>query len=329
MELRVRRLKAQLRHTLGCFLRNHLLGPDFLRLPSTIIMEPTNACNLRCPVCPTHIAMQRHRGFMSFELFKSVVDEFKELDLKPRIDMGFAGEPLLNAEVCRFVEYASRCGHPTQLSTNATRLSSTTSERLIRGGLQGISLCLDGITKEAHEAYRIGSQFEVVQSNIEGFLRLKARMRARTPVAMVQVLLTSLSEGQREEILSWARAAGADGVKFKSLSMGSYTSEEIKRQWSFLVPKDERLRRGRITRKFCSAVLSQSLVYWNGDMGLCCVDFDNEVQMGNVTAEGFLNAWRSQDAIDIRRRAYSRDFGLCGRCGLVDSDFSGYSVRFT
>ena len=75
----------------------------FKKLPKTINIELTNMCNLRCPVCPTHFAMTRERGFMDFELFKSIIDEFKNVNLKPGIIMIFAGEPLLHKNVDKFV----------------------------------------------------------------------------------------------------------------------------------------------------------------------------------------------------------------------------------
>lgn len=41
----------------------------FKRPPKQIIMEMTNACNLRCPACPTHTVMKRARGYMDLDSF--------------------------------------------------------------------------------------------------------------------------------------------------------------------------------------------------------------------------------------------------------------------
>ena len=57
---------------------------SFQEIPEEIIIEPTNSCNLRCPVCPTHFAMKRNRGFMEYDLFKSIIDEFKDKKKKSR-----------------------------------------------------------------------------------------------------------------------------------------------------------------------------------------------------------------------------------------------------
>jgi sulfatase maturation enzyme AslB (radical SAM superfamily) len=46
-----------------------------LPLPATVIVELTNVCNLECPFCTTFQGMQRPKGFMSFEVFRQLIDE--------------------------------------------------------------------------------------------------------------------------------------------------------------------------------------------------------------------------------------------------------------
>ena len=55
--------------------------PNFIfkKIPHEIIIEPTNVCNLKCPVCPTTYGMERKNGFMEFNVFKSIIDDLKNL----------------------------------------------------------------------------------------------------------------------------------------------------------------------------------------------------------------------------------------------------------
>jgi MoaA/NifB/PqqE/SkfB family radical SAM enzyme len=158
--------------------------PPFLfkKVPKEVIIEPTNACNLRCPVCPTHLAMKRARGFIDFELFKSIIDEFKEYKEKPKISMNFSGEPLLHPRIDELVSYASKNQHKTFISTNACNLTRDLSERLISAGLSHVHLCIDGMTKKSHEAYRIGSNFEGVKRNIEDFMLTKKKPKKKKSI---------------------------------------------------------------------------------------------------------------------------------------------------
>ena len=303
---------------------------QFRKIPGQILIEPTNLCNLRCPVCPTYFAMQRARGFMDFALYKSVIDEFKDLAKKPAIGMIFAGEPLLHPRIAEFVEYAAKNGHETLIGTNATLATKDLSEKLIRAGLSNIHLCLEGLTKEAHEVYRQGSKFEVVKKNIEDFISLKKELKSQTPVVVIQTLLTSFSESQLDDMAKWAKETGADAINFKTLSLGSHTSDEMKKRYEYLLPKKGELRRrtSGLTRTLCSAPLRSAVVYWDGELSLCCVDMDNKVKLGNIKNGGFLKTFFSAEAVSKRKLGFRKKFDLCARCSMGDADSLGINIDF-
>ena len=302
----------------------------FKRIPTEIIIEPTNSCNLRCPVCPTHFSMQRSRGFIEFKLFKSIIDELKSIKDKPKISMNFSGEPMLKKDLYKFVEYASKNDHKTFISTNATIMPDKVIRSIISSGLSYIHLCIDGITKESHEAYRVGSSFYKVKQNIENFIKIKKEMNSSTPFVSIQTLLTSFSETEKDEMIDWAKRIGADNINLKSLSMGSYTTTEIKEKYNYLLPKDEKLQRkqSKIYRTVCTTPINQALVYWNGDLGLCCVDFDNVVKLPNIKNRGFLNTLFSSEVIAKRKKGFQKKFSLCKKCSLGNADFMGINVNF-
>ncbi len=267
---------------------------------------------------------------MDFNLYKSIIDEFKDKNKKPRIIMIFAGEPLLHQEVDKFIEYATENRHKTLISTNATLLSKDLSEKLIRAGLDCIHVCLDGFIKEYHEAYRKGSNFENVKKNIEDFIFTKKELNSKKPFVVVQTLLTSFSENELDKIVKWAKDAGADAINLKTLSMGSHTTEEMKKQYSYLLPNKKEFKRktSQINRTLCSWPLKNVLVYWNGDLGLCCVDVDGEIKLGNIKDKGFLKTFLSDKVITKRKLGFQKKFDLCKRCSIGNADFMGIEYRF-
>ncbi len=302
----------------------------FKKIPEEIMIETTNSCNLRCPVCPTHFAMRRERGFMDFGLYKSIIDEFKKGDKKPRIVMIFAGEPLLHPKVDEFIAYASKNGHKTFISTNATLLSRDLAKRLITAGLTSIHLCLDGFSKETHEAYRRGSDFEKVKKNIEDFISVKKELKNKNPYIVIQTLLTSFSENEKNKIIEWAENIGADAINFKTLSMGSHTTEQMKAKYNYLLPQKKEYRRktSDIDKTLCSWPLKNVVVFWNGDLGLCCVDFDHEIKLKNIREKGFLNTLFSDGVAQKRKLGFQKKFDLCKKCSIGNADFMGWDVRF-
>lgn len=320
--------KYQIFWNIAASLARFYPGYFFKRMPDEIIIEPTNNCNLRCPICPTHFAMKRKRGFIDFPLFKSIIDEFKNIKKKPRISFDFAGEPLLNREIDKLVAYANKRGHGTYISTNATMLTKDLSRKLIQAGLSSVRLCLEGINKKSHEAYRRGSNFETVKKNIEDFLRIKKELNSKMPLVIIQTLLTSYSENEIDKIIKWATEAGADYVNFKSLSLGSYTTEEIRRKYSYLLPQNEEYRRKilNIRKTLCLIPKKQALVYWNGDLGLCCIDFDNVADFPNMKKKGFIKTFTSPEVRKKRKLGFRKQLGLCKNCDFVNAGYMGFSI---
>ncbi|WP_262032476.1 hypothetical protein, partial [Microvirga sp. Mcv34] len=71
-----------------------------------------------------------------------------------------------------------------------------------------------------------------MKANIETFLKVKDELGAKNPITVLQTLLTSYSESQINEIKKWATDCGFDRVRFKTFSLGSHTSPEMRASYS-------------------------------------------------------------------------------------------------
>ena len=324
------RLKAPtLRDKLVAKLARLLPLAYFKKLPGVIIVDATNVCNLRCPVCPTTFAMTRKRGMMKLEVFKRIVDDFRGRKERPSIYFNFSGEPTLNPELPEFIRYAAEAGHETFLSTNATRLDAPMCEALIKSGLARVNLCMDGFSKKAQETYRVRSEFEQVKGNIERFLSIRRNLGQAKPFAVLQTLLTSYSENQIQAMTEWAAGAGFDQIRYKTFSLGSYTSEEEKRRYSHFLPTRPDLLRHPTDdeRLTCMAPRGQSVVFWNGDLGLCCIDYDRMVELPNIGEKGFIAAWMSRPALKARKRGFLKQYEICKGCSYSNADNLGFKIN--
>ncbi len=303
----------------------------FKKIPNMIIIETTNICNLRCPVCPTTIDMTRSRGFMDFNLFKNIIDDFNEFEKKPEIAMNFSGEPTLHKNIYQFVEYASSKGHRTYISTNVTAMNKNNSVKLIKSGLSDIHLCIDGFSNKSHDTYRIGSKFEIIKRNIEIFMNSKHELNSKNPNVCIQTLLTSLSENEKDDMVKWAEDIGADSIDFKSFNLGSFTSKELKNKYEYLLPTEDKFRRHQKKefKSICTIPYHQTVVYWNGDLGLCCTDFDKKVKMPNIRQNGgFLKTIFSKEVMDIRKNGLKKKYDICSDCSIGNADYMGYNYSF-
>lgn len=157
------------------------------RFPIHLDIESTSVCNLKCPFCAT--AHEEYpRGFMSFELYKKIIDEGKESGLYS-IKLNFRGEPLLHPEIAHLVSYAKRRGIvDVFFNTNATLLTDKVSKALIESGLDRLIISFEGYTKAIYERNRIGARFEDVVSNVRNLFYLKRKMNSKHPVLRLQTV---------------------------------------------------------------------------------------------------------------------------------------------
>jgi MoaA/NifB/PqqE/SkfB family radical SAM enzyme len=95
-------------------------------------------------------------------------------------------------------------------TTNGTRLTAATGERLLDGGLDLLAVSIAGATPETHEAIRAGSNFRRLLDNLGRFLALRAERGRRTPKVEILFLMTGTNLAELPRAVELAAALGAD-----------------------------------------------------------------------------------------------------------------------
>jgi len=75
--------------------------------PPIVMIEPTNICNLKCPMCPSgNGSLKREKGYMDFPLFQKIIDEIAK-----KIFSGCfveSSEPFLNKDFLKMSKVCIR-----------------------------------------------------------------------------------------------------------------------------------------------------------------------------------------------------------------------------
>ena len=141
-------------------------------LPFTISFEPTTACNLRCPECPSGLrAFTRATGNLKADFFRKTIDEIS--DSLMYLIFYFQGEPYINPKFLEMVKHASDKGIYTITSTNAHFLDDKRAKETIESGLDRIIISIDGTTQETYESYRIEGDLEKVKTGARNLVKWK------------------------------------------------------------------------------------------------------------------------------------------------------------
>jgi MoaA/NifB/PqqE/SkfB family radical SAM enzyme len=295
--------------------------------PSAVIIEPTNICNLSCPLCPTSLS-RRKKGRMPLAALRKIAT-----GLPPSIrtsHLYLSGEPLLHDDCFGMVSELSRLGLKTSLSTNGTRLGRCV-DALLDSQPDELIIALDGAKRETYARYRIGADFDSVVDNIRQLVLAKRARSLLRPRIVLQCLVTRDTEPELGAVEELARDLGVDELSFISVSLGTHrTDADTRRQLAErFLPQDasycryERSLDGDYVLKwkqpYCP-LWRLPVILWNGDLTACCFDHDGIEVYGNVLERSFNNVWRGANHVSVVQRMLPREMTLCKSCGITSGD---------
>lgn len=171
-------------------------------------IEVTSRCNLRCVMCPVTVLADRWPALdLPWETFQRVARAFGKTKW---IYLQGWGEPLLHPRIFDMIALAKDAGCQVGFTTNGTRLTLGTGERLLDLGLDLLAVSVAGATAETHEAIRVGCNFQKLLENLRRFLVLRAERKSHRPKVEIFFLMTKTNLAELPQAVELAAALGAD-----------------------------------------------------------------------------------------------------------------------
>jgi radical SAM protein with 4Fe4S-binding SPASM domain len=296
--------------------------PHVPGLPRVLMIEPTNECNLRCPLCPTGAGkLKRGKGQMSFELYRRIL---AELDgTLERLMLYNYGEPFLHPRILEMMAEAHRAEVHTRVSTNGlVFLRGVDARDLIASGLDYLRVSVDGATEETYNVYRVGGRLDRVLEGVRLLQKRKQELGRSKPVVELQFIVMRHNEHEIPLMRRMARELGVL-LRCKSVGLGDLNHEPDRRAW---LPDDESLRRyeerdgqfnlARLDQWVCDHPWHRLVVNWDGQVTPCCYDPDGEYELGNA-ADGIGAVWNGERLRTFRQAVRSHERPtICQRCSV-------------
>jgi MoaA/NifB/PqqE/SkfB family radical SAM enzyme len=181
-------------------------SPKVLGRPVNVTIEPTNICNLKCPVCETGAGiLGRPDANMSLDEFKIIADKIAAHT--NTLMFYFMGEPFLNKQSYDMIAYGKSLGIP--FITTCTNGDAVNPRKLVESGLDEVSFQIGGMTQETHQTYRINSNLARILENLRETIRIKRELNSPLRIA-VGFILMKHNEHQVEAFRQMIREIGAD-----------------------------------------------------------------------------------------------------------------------
>jgi MoaA/NifB/PqqE/SkfB family radical SAM enzyme len=178
-----------------------------VRKPVCLYLETTNRCNLLCTTCPRTYEELEPPADMSWELFRSIVDQVPDIE---RAVLHGVGEPMLVRNLPKMVRYLKERGTYVLFNTNGTVLNEKNGRALVEAGLDELRVSLDAASAKSYLAVRGKDYFARILRNVRAFRALQEREGTDRP--RVSAWLTGLKE-TIVELPAFVKVAAEIGVK--------------------------------------------------------------------------------------------------------------------
>jgi radical SAM protein with 4Fe4S-binding SPASM domain len=289
-------------------------------MPMSVSIEPTTACNLGCPECPSGLKMfSRKTGNVRIGDFKQWIDSMASHLI--HLNLYFQGEPFIHPEFLQLVQHAHAKRIFTSTSTNGHFISERVASEIVTSGLDQLIISIDGTTQEVYEQYRVHGKLDKVLEGARHVIEQKRIHNSATPHIVFQFLVVAPNEHQIEDVVKLAADLKADEVRFKTAQVYDYELGNP------LLPKNERysryVRRADGTYRVknaldnhCWRMWSGCVITWDGRVVPCCFDKDATHALGNLQEASLREVWHGSQYVSFRQAlTKSRsEIDICTNC---------------
>lgn len=285
---------------------------NLLSFPRYLEIETVNVCNARCPMC-TIEDWQRGGRPMTDELFQKIAAEVVQHapEIK-RVSLYRDGEPLIDKKLAPRVAMLKEGGVKTvAISTNVSLLNEARATDLLKAGLDVVIMSIDSLKKDVYECIRVRLVFEEVLANALRFIELRDKLRPQTQIWMRMIRQDSNEQEWPEYERFWrAKLSNQDRVYYHNIF-----------NWGGQLEGYKPIAKSYEPNLPCVALWSLLVIFSNGDVPLCNVDYNNKFPTGNVRDHSIAELWRSK-VMNERRRLHLTGqkacLSLCENCNVWD-----------
>lgn len=276
-------------------------------------IETTNACNMRCEMCPRTTMMTRKIETMRPDFFKEIVDQIEPhssedwklweefvqnryqiipdamsenhffLYIIPKvIQLHGYGDPLLDKNMSTYVEILRNKNFQSYFSCNPSNINMDRTIEMFSNGLDYIKYSIETIDDMLHKKIRgQASNFTESYRKIIRLLELKAQNNHKTIIIITMLDLHRTNQKEEFEQLKEVFKGCDVYIYFKSEDQQWYRGDyhgTTSVHWSEL----------------CKHPWMSMTIKSNGEVAMCMEDFNNEIVLGDARREKLIDIWNGQ-----------------------------------
>lgn len=285
-------------------------------VPRYIDVELTNMCNFRCCFCPTGTkSMQRIKGHMPEEVVVAIEDNVKRYQI-PGVRFIRWGEPTLHPQYLSILKRIKDAGAAIHINTNGSLLDKEQIRQLLDMELDSIKFSFQGADEGTYNEMREGGDYKRLLS----IIRAMYEMRGDRLFPYIQIS-TTLTVETAEQIENFkADIAGycdyynvgytqLNHLNVETMNIGVDERDKIRK-----LQEQEKLH--HVYLETCNEAFDKLSINWNGDVTLCCSDYDNFMIVGNIMDMDIKSIFNSKAADMYRKVILKKQYGRIKCCSV-------------
>jgi len=274
--------------------------------PTEFYIETVVGCNLSCPECAlSSTDFNRKKQHMTLENYKVIVDKIKQY--AKTIHLFIWGEPLLNKNIVDMIQYNTDCNIYSSISTNANLITDDMAKGLVNAGLNQIEIAIDGYSQEVYKKTRRNGNIKKVYDAISSLQKYgikDKRIRngkfkpGKKPAIICRYIVFDHNEKERDEFVKFCDSLNIKYSFTPSLIINFKLKESNIKRFNRTICSD--LKCVQENMRGCGTG-RRAIIFINGDMSICCFDYNMDKSFGNIFEKGFNNIWQSRIFKEQRR----------------------------
>lgn len=269
-----------------------------------LAIETSSRCNASCVFCPNK-KMKRVKSVMSMKIFQKLVDRLVE----EKVDLAYVnltgtGEPLMDPSIFDKIKILKERFPKTMIfmPTNFNLADNKMIKKILNSKLDKITISLNAnCAKDYKEIMNL--DFKKTIGNIEKLIKLKNRWKSELKIVMT-VAGTSVNKKSLHNFVNrWKDRVDEVVINWVHTWAGAVDGSVDKRNWRRRYP--------------CKSLFEQIVVHANGNIALCCVDYEGKIVGGNVARDSILKSFEMGKLARIKQLHRNDQIGkikMCCQC---------------
>jgi len=269
---------------------------EALDFPKSILIETFNVCQGECKFCPyKEIRATEEPIYLNFERYKELIDEISKHNVQ-RLTLFNNNEPLIDKRIFDFIKYARDKLDKMEitLSTNGILLTKELLYKLKEAGLTYLYVSIPSVNDEYYT--------ELMGRSIKKLLTILTDIKDKELIKMIRIAVPKTKYYDHESLKQ---------------QLGQYQicvwDLEYKENWNIQKKFNSIVDKIEYTGP-CDRPLDQMVISSNGNVIVCCRDWNYENVVGNIYNNTIYDIWHNEKMKKIQRLIIEQNYNAIDCC---------------